>query len=290
MTFARRHIDVIFELGTGNFGDGASDRVTLSGLRVEASITKVGGLSSNTCECRIYGMTLSDMNKLSTLGKPLQDGRNNTIRVLAGDDDSGMSVAFVGIINQAWTDIQGAPEVPFTVQATTGFLDAMKPIPATSYKGSADVADIIAGLAVSAGRQFENNGVSVQLNNPYFPGTALQQAQTAAQHARIDFINDDDTWVITKRGAPRGTEAILVNQDTGMIGSPAWTASGIIIRTLYNPTIFYKTNVKVESIFEPANGTWVVYSLRHDLESETDGGAWFTEMQGSVFGHELPLS
>lgn len=290
MTYVRRRIDVEFDLGTGNFGDGASDRVTLRGLRVEASIVKVGGVSSNTADCRIYGMSLSDMNKLSTLGKPLLDGRNNTLRILAGDDDAGMSVAFVGTINQAWADIQGAPEVPFTVQATTGFLDAMKPVPATSYPGTADVANIIAGLATSAGKQFENNGVSVQLANPYYAGTALVQAQAAAEHARIDFIVDDDVWVITKRGAPRGGEAILVNKDTGMIGSPAWTASGVIIRSLYNPTVFYKTNVKVESLFDPANGTWVVYTLRHDLESEAQDGAWFTEMQGSVFGHELPVA
>lgn len=43
MTFAKRRIDLEFQLGLGAFGDGGLDTVRISGLRCSANISKTGG-------------------------------------------------------------------------------------------------------------------------------------------------------------------------------------------------------------------------------------------------------
>jgi hypothetical protein len=63
-----RKIDVTFELAEGEFRDKLGKAVTLSGLRCEASINNMLGASLNSLQFRLYGMSESNMNRLSTLG------------------------------------------------------------------------------------------------------------------------------------------------------------------------------------------------------------------------------
>ena len=44
------------------------------------------------------------------------------------------------------------------------------------------------------------------------------------------------------------------------------------------------------SAVRAANGTWNVFNITHDLESETPGGKWFTTIDCSLFGQVLPTA
>ena len=96
MSLVRRKLSLQFQLGTGTFGASGADTVTVEGLRATASISKSGGVGMSSLQLRVFGMNLDVMNQLSTLGKPLLDGRNNTITVMAGDEGAAMATAFVG--------------------------------------------------------------------------------------------------------------------------------------------------------------------------------------------------
>jgi hypothetical protein len=257
----------------------------VSGLRTTATISKAGGVSMTSLNLSVYGMPLSLMNQLSTLGKPLVDGRNNTIIVEAGSDDTGMSVVFIGTIFQAWADLQNAPDGLFTVEAHTGLLDALRPLPPTSFNGTADAATILSGLAQQMGYSFENSGVSAQLAYPYFAGTGRDQAMACAEAANINILFDNTTLAIWPKGGARNGAAVRIAPDAGMVGYPTWTANGLVITTLFNPSIAFGATVKVESSITPANGNWTVFKVDHDLQSETPGGRWFTRLEATVLGH-----
>ena len=65
-----------------------------------------------------------------------------------------------------------------------------------------------------------------------------------------------------------------------MVGYPSvGVKNSIRLRTLFNPAIAFLSQIKVESVIGPANGTWTVNMLSHELESETPGGAWFTDLE-----------
>jgi hypothetical protein len=95
--------------------------------------------------------------------------RLNTVSLSAGDEGGALAVVFHGVIKEAWADLQGAPEVFFEIQAHTGTIEKMKPVPAISYKGAVDAATIIEALAKQMGYGFENSGASYILTDPIIP-------------------------------------------------------------------------------------------------------------------------
>ncbi len=293
MTFARRSIDLRFQLGTGDFGEGGADVVDVVGLRVSANIARVGGATYSTANLRVYGLSRSVMNKLSTLGQLYPDIRRNTVTVTAGDDESGKAVVFSGQISEAYADFSNAPDNIFTVSAWTTLVDGLRPLPPTSYPGTADAAVVVSGLAEQMGYAFENNGVTAKLSNPYYPGTGRQQLEAVAREANFDAFVDDTTApptvVMLPRGAVRGGSVPLISQNTGLVGYPTYVQNAVGFTCLFNPNIRFRGNIELETDLAPAKGSWNVYEINHELESESAQGPWFTHARGILFGNEAPL-
>ena len=291
MTYAKRAIDVVFQLGAGTVGEGpsvAQPPITVSGFRVAASIEVVGIPSMNKASLRIYGLTLEIMNQFSRAGVLPWAQRNNTIAVNAGDAGGSMALIYGGILGHAYQDLQASPEVSFNVYAWTNLFQAQKPIDPTSYPGGADVATIMQRLATQMGYAFENNGVNVKLANPYLVGTARQQMQAVADAANVyAFIENEKTLVIIDKNRSRAGDAPLIDADHGMVGYPKAIAPGwFSIRTLFNPSIKFLGQVEVKSSIQPMSGKFRVRKIVHLLESEMPNGAWFTDIDVSIFGIE----
>lgn len=272
--YVERKISVTFKLGRGAFGNSGFDTVRLDNRRVSVLILKAGGASLGELHLRIWGMTLDQMNQLATLGMLAVALRNNQVQVEAGDNERGMSVVFDGTITNAWVDLSDQPDAAFQVIAHAGMLAAIRPIPPSSYSGMVDVAVIMASLATQMNLTFENNGVSVLLANPYFPGTAREQVRAAATAARINWIIDNNRLSIWPRGQSRGTQIPLLTPATGSIGYPSFAANGISLVCLFDPNVTFGSRVRVESELAAANGVWVVYSLMYQLDAQIPRGNW----------------
>lgn len=281
MTFVRRLLSIRFILGEGTFGETGQNTVDLSGLRITSKILKAGGPSMGTLDMQVFGMTASLMNQLSTLGLIWTQIRRNTVVLSAFDEGAVPSVVFQGTITNAWADFQAAPDVAFHVEAHTGLLEAVSSMGPTSFVGGADVALIMSGLATKMGLAFENSGITSVLSNPYFWGSPRNQVQACADAAGINWIIDNGKLAIWPRGGARGGAVPLISPATGMIGYPAYTSKGIMVRTLYNPSIGYGGLVEVQSSQQPASGQWVVYGLDHDLDAQFPGGKWETNLSAT---------
>lgn len=281
MSFTRKRIDVTITLGTGQFGDSGSNTVTLSGLRVHAGIQVYGGEAMPQAQLRIFGLPLDMINQLTAIG-PINSAvlYRNSVLVAAGDDETGMQTVYSGSIWQAWGEFQSMPEVPLNITGLGGLAAALKPVGALSYPGSADAATIMQTLAQTMGLAFENNGVSVQLSNPYFPGTALTQVRACARAAGIYFTIDRGTLAIWPKDGARGGDVPLISPATGMVGYPAFSSNGLSLTTLYNPSIKPGGVVQVESSLQVACGRWTVLQVAHSLQSETPNGQWFSTISG----------
>ena len=279
MSFTRKRIDLTITLGEGELGDTGANAVTLTGLRVQSLITIPGGESMAGAQVRAYGLPLSMMNQLTTIGPINTAYRNNKLLMAVGDDENGMHIMYSGTIGEAHADFQGMPDVAFNVLGWAGLYDSVKPVGALSYVGSVGAATIMQELANKMGLTFENNGVQVQLSNPYFPGTALAQVRACARAADINYLIDRDTLAIWPRAGARATtgDIPLISPETGMRGYPMFSSKGITVVTEFNPNIKFGIPVKVKSSLEAANGLWTISDLSHALESESPDGAWFTQ-------------
>ena len=291
MSYLVREIDVTIHLGKGAFGNSGFDTVSLTGLRVAATITKAGGLSWNSADIRIYGVPLAIMNQLSTLGLKYLDQRNNTVTLTVGDS-SGKAIVFVGTIQDGYADFGSQPEVAFHIFAVTAGFDRMKPVPPTSYKGATDVVTIISGMAAQAGYNFTNNGVTgVVLSNPYHAGTIPDQIKEVARAAGINVAIDDastgtNQCVIWPKGGSRAGSIPTISPASGLIGYPTFNSQGITFKTLFNPAIGFGATIQMQSSITPACGNWDVIGLVHELESITPGGQWTTVVDAARVGSD----
>ena len=258
------------------FGSAKQNTLTLAGYRVSVEIDWPGGGALVTAEINIFGMNLSDMNEIASIGQFAYASNLNTVSVLAGDNENGTALVFQGNLQAAAIDAEDSPNISFYMTAAGGYALKMTPVPPASFGGAASVATIMANIAKSAGYAFENNGVTTVLSNPYFPGTAGQQIEACRRAANINAVLDvkttPNTLAIWPKFGNRGGDATPVNAQTGMIGYPRYTNWGIDVDMLFNPNLVYGGQVSVTSILPSANGTFNIYALNHRIESITKNG------------------
>jgi hypothetical protein len=292
MSFTRKKINLTFKLGRDTngvqytFTEGNYDQVSVTGLRIQATIANAGPPSMGEAFVIVHGLTPSLMNQLSTVRR-LNNGRVTTrfyqMVIEAGDDIAGMSTIFQGQVSLAQIDMSGAPDSSLHITAHAGLFEAVKTTAPMSFPGVADVATIMQSLAVQNGYTFENNGVTVKLSTPYFHGSPKQQMEDCATAADINWTLDTGTLAIWPKGGSRGGAIPLIAASTGMIGYPSNYDVGIAVRTLFNPQIGFGKKCQVQSGLPFANGTFVMFGIAHDLESETPNGKWESSFTGSTF-------
>lgn len=276
--YAKRKIDITIRLAKGEFGDGEGPEVTLTGLRASAGVLTYNGDAQGALQLRVYGLRLDRINQLTTIGPVMRQRRNNRIIITAGDEGGAMATVYEGIIDAAYGDFAGAPEVVFNVVALSAGLAALREAEPSSYKGGVDAAVVMEDLAEAMGYSYENNGVSCMLDNPYFPGTHLEQVRSCAKAANIYYTVDRGRLAIWPKNGYREGEPIKIGPQTGMVGYPQFSGDSVVVTTLFNPDVSLGGRVEVTSELTVASGIWNVFKLVHVLESETPGGQWFTQV------------
>lgn len=285
----KKALRFVITLSTGKFGSSNNDRITLQGFRASVDIDKTGGVQMGTLRAKIYGVSESDVNSITsfTMQAPVNGGylyQPNTVEVYAIDGDVE-TLVFAGNIVNAWGDYQNMPDVYLHIQAASAAAAALRPVQPRSFKGGVDVASVMAQIAHSMGFAFENNGVNVKLVDVYLPNTDLEQARDLAKAAGIGLWIDDKVLAITQTPTtPRGTLIPLISPASGLVGYPTFDGYGVNARLLFNPAVQFGGRVKVESDVLRACGEWVVACIDHRLESEKPGGAWFSTVRLNNIG------
>lgn len=306
-SFVKRQIELSIRLapntGTSQpntFAESGTDTVNIKGLRASVQVQNSGSPANCTANIKVYGMSPSLMNQLTTLGLVLNVVPRNTLTISAGDGTpGGMSVVFSGTIYASYADYSSLPDVPFHFSAILGASDSVVPAPASSFTGPTSVVTILQGLARQMGMGFENNGVDVQLSSPYFKGALMVQAKQCVEHAGIDMaIIRGNVMAIWPRGKNRATTDIpVISRERGMIGYPAFTQQGVIVSTLFDPRISQGSLIKIDSsLFQQISAlvnrqqplaknaavpnvgtfptTWAVNKLDLALDAQVPNGEW----------------
>ncbi len=296
MSFTQRIIQVAFTLasnagastgavtagqaGQTTFaGTNGANRVLITGARIIASVVEKGQRALPAAQLRIYGMTFSQMNQLATWGALQTQISATTIDIITGDTDNGLSTIFTGSITDAGIDFTAMPDVCFVVSAFSAAASALNSFKPTSYKGNTSVATILGDIAQRSGRNFENNGVTTRLANQYLSGTAIDQIETCARNANIEFAVTDSTLAIWPKGKQRQGAVPRIAPDNGLIGYPTFFQLGISLTMEHRAGITIGTMVEVYSSLTQACGNWIVFGMTHEISSETPGGPWFTHLE-----------
>lgn len=283
MSFTHKTLAADFSLASGSFSGGGNS-FTAQGLRMAARAVTPGGDDTGALDLSIWGMTLNEMQQLTVLPFTLTAVGQNTVVLRSGENGSADNVVFEGTIISAFADGTAQPNVCFRVQAVGAHVERIKPVKAISHAGTSDVADVMGQIAKSMGRTLENSGVSVKLSNLYLPGSAIQQASALARHAGIQWTVDGKTLAIYPPGQPRQGASTTISPSTGLVGYPAFTASGLILTTLYQGSLKFGSKITVQSQFQPACGDWFIVRVEYQLDCQIPNGRWFAVIEAGKIG------
>jgi hypothetical protein len=283
----KKQLKFVITLQTGSFGSSNANTITLVGYRAEANINKAGGMMMGELRAQIWGVSQSDMNSCTTLQWKPKSLNQNTVQVYAIDGNQ-TTLVFQGNIVNAWGVYENMPDVYLMIQAQSAYFNQLAAVAPTSLKGSVDVATLMGQLAGNMGYAFENNGVNVQLSNPYLPNTGLEQAKALAQAAGVDLYLDDNVLAICPQNQPRNMTTIpQISATTGLTRYPTFDGVGVSFEMLFNPAVRFGgsisliTSVKAVS---DVSSQWIVTSLAHNLESEKYNGKWHSRVRGNLSG------
>ena len=252
----------------------------MTGLRIAAQIELATLPNTGPAHIRVYGLSLSHMNQLSSAGLVYKAAKNSIV-LTAGDDQSGMATVFKGNIIEAYPDFSEAPEVFLAIFATPNNLIQLKPVKPNSFPGATSASVILGQLAQQAGLQLENNGVNTMLASPYLPGTVWQQINTIVRaadcFAHVD-ANNSTLAIWPKNGSRSQTgDTFTISPENGMISYPTFQEVNMTVRTLFDPVLATAQPgkvINVKSQLTAANGSWTISKIDLNLESQEPGGPW----------------
>ena len=283
MSFTRKIIATTFTLAQGTFDGTSSNALNVSGLRCRFRLEQQGGVSGDKMSLDIYGLTKSQANQLSTYGAPPLTVGGNQITVSAGDNETGLTKIFDGVIQQANADFSGMPDVCLRLRAFSNYFASVGPSAPLSFSGVTPVATIMAQLAAAfnpVALTLENAGVEGNLIGQYLCGSAWDQIKTVARAAGINAYADTVRGVLAifpKTGSRAGTP-ILISPSNGLVGYPTFGTYQLNFRTLFNPGLVYARAVTIQSSLPNASQTVTPWVIKTSLDTEISNGLWFQDV------------
>jgi hypothetical protein len=279
-TFTRKIIQLQFTLGTGSFDGGQDNTMTISGTKVQFRKQEQGGVTSTYASIVVWGLTPSHSNQLSTYGNVPQTVSQNTVIVSAGDEENGLSQVFNGTIYFANSDLNALPNTCLVITALCNYQAQVASVPATSYSGQTSAVTIMRALAAQwlpTPLTLENNGVSVQISNPYYSGSIVQQMIACAKAGNFNWYPDVLRGVLAiwpQTGSRSGTP-IVIGPDSGLVGYPTFGIGLMSFKTYFNPSLIYAKQIQLQSSLPQAIKIVNPVQIRTALDSETPNGEWF---------------
>jgi hypothetical protein len=200
------------------------------------------------------------------------------IDISAGDKGSPLNLIFSGGVTSSQIDLNSAPDSALVIIAQAGLLQLAMDAKPISYKAQTTHLDALKDLADKMGLQFEGNGTPKKLLTQYLFGSYRDQAIRICDAAGCSFVIENDVLAVWDRFGYRANTSIpVISPDTGMVGYPSYSEIGIALKTLFNPFLRIGGRIEVRSTLNFANGIWAAYYIKHELDTETVNGKWFTE-------------
>lgn len=281
MSYSKKDIRVIFQLGAGSFSAGGNTKI-VSGLACSFNIEQVAAPDFCKAQGKIYNMNIDDIAKLTTLSfEPLAVEKRNIIKIETTDNNIDYTTVFIGEIENAFGDFNAAPDIALNINAMSGTYAMKLPASPLSAKGSTPVKDLLNKLVTQAGYKLETD-ITASVNNIYLQGSLMQQIYSVARAIGAKVIIDNDVLRVMKKDESLKNGTVLINAGSGLIGYPTFSNQGIILSCEYNPLIKQQGLIQVESVVPKSTGTWRVIKLNHIIAANMPaGGDWKTQVEAT---------
>jgi hypothetical protein len=256
----------------------APNAVMVRNLRVVFNVEKNLGEDPNTCEVKVYN--LAERTRGEVQVKPIH------VRVDAGYDGQTERL-FTGDVRHAFSR-RLPTDWETVIQVADGDRAHRFARVNRSFKSGVSAKQAIAECAKAMGLKLPKTADDARgLVTAFTSGLTLQGPASAeltrllTPHGFTHSIQDGRLQIL-QDGQATEAEAVVISQDTGMIGSPEFGTpekSGekptLSVKSLLKPAVSAGGLVKVESL--SINGVFKVIKVVHS--GDTHGSDWFTTIE-----------
>lgn len=284
-SFTVKDLRFTFTLANNAMFETSNNNVlTVNGLRARAAIKGAGFPAFPEAELAVFGLKQSDMNALTSLAFQPDFTARNTVLVEA-NNGQGFTNVFSGQIITSGPDYDGIPSVPLKMLARVLGFDSLNPADPSQFTGgTVSVDSIVRSIAAQfsgGGYVVENTDVTATLTNPYFSGTLTDQLRAVASQANIEVNIEGQVIAIRPKSMARNQTGFTLSPASGLVGYPKldFQRGYVYIKSLFNPAFRFGGPITVQGSSVPlANGSWIIGTLSHELESQMPGGKWFSNL------------
>lgn len=282
-------------------GQRDKDGIQIRNLRISFSVEKTNEKQPNPAVIKIWNLSrqsraiIEQRKAAIILEAGYGEWRSDT---LGNERFSGdLKKLFTGDIAQVVTERSGA-DIITTIEAGDGEQAYNFARMDASYKPGTQVGQVMDGILSSFGLT-RGSVLGLNQNDQFQNGLSLSgptrdHMSAIAQRQGLEWSIQDNQLQILPPTEGTEQEAVLLNQATGLIGSPYKTvivnqdllqkkdgknaASGVQVRSLLNPELRPGRYVKVESHL--VNGVFRVRSVTH--AGDTHAGEYYSNVEAVI--------
>ena len=264
----------------GNVGFIIDSSIQDPPLDIDFTVIRTTTKEPNTADIKVYNLSPENRANLETL-------REAQVELFAGYGSD------IGMIFKGDVEINNQPVFPDWIsflEADDGGKSIRFDRVNLSFKGGVDLATVIKGIAgkmrvgignsvqaalrgnlVDAGKQFLN-GVTVS-------GSAPRQLNRLTKSSGLEWSIQNGDLQLLEKGKPLPQIAVLLNEETGLIGSPAaGNEDEITFRSLMNKDIVPGGLIALQS--ESLSGQFRAEKCTYT--GVTRGNDWYVDVEAKV--------
>jgi len=266
-------------------------------LRVNFKVEKSLIGYPNLANIKIYNLSETNRNVIEKRGLKIQ--------LFAGYKDVSLPLLFFGDIANV-IHIKNGPDWISEIFAKDGFnilstatINQTLPAGSTSETIYNTLIGQMQGITKGATEGLKNclSGKKSLLRELQLSGNIKDWLDKISKDCGFEYSINDGTIETTPTGFPLSDEPpVIINQGSGMIGSPERTEIGINVKHFLLPELKLGRTIKIESLSERINvgnlffrqippirgdGTYRIDKLIH--QGDTHDNLWQTEIQGRNF-------
>jgi len=236
-------------------------------LAIYATGSKFTNLNQGQAEVTLINLNRDERERLMTECSPFNSNPDQkSVIIECGNESTGTSVLYQGDIFRV--SVTGKPDIGLILKCLTGNY-RKESVVATSFDKSASFIDIAKKAAKDAALNFSFEGVTKNIGNFVFSGSAFDQIKSINDLTDDDVYIDNNELVIKERDKARtGSSVKILNKTSGMVGIPESTENGVKVTMLYDPQVNVGSRIRLTSEINPVlNGDYLVYKLDFDISS-----------------------
>lgn len=275
--YSKKDLRYEFTLSNGAFDGDGNNKLSVSNVKSSFRCDSYGSYGGFNAEIVIFGLSAERLALLS--GKGIGTWAVATdaqVDVYVGDNK-----IFSGGIFGSYANMNGQPETALVLNAVAGLNLKKKSSSAFSLSGGVDVENILGAICKLNGYGF--NAVNLKgkvAQNPHYSGSPMDQIIYICTDFNLQYRLFDNILTVWVNGDAIDSVVPLVSPDSGLIGYPVFTQSGITFQTQFSTLLSQGRDVELVTSLPNASGRYRLYVVEHFLSSWMENGNWHTICQG----------